>query len=140
MKYLRNYAWAIIWAILMLVLLLLPAKNFEVDAVTFYEGFDKMVHCGIFFILGILLYWEAILKSPRTVNKWISIIKIVSSTVIFAFATEAAQQYLSLSRTADVWDIFADLTGIGMATFAFIFLYKRPVVISKKNILSKSEK
>lgn len=125
MKYLKNYIWAIIWAIVMLVLLLLPSKDFQIEEVTFYEGFDKMVHCGIFFVLGILLYWESILKSNGTVNKWLSIAKVVGSTIIFAFATEAAQQYLSPSRTADMWDIFADLTGIGMATFAFLFFYKR---------------
>lgn len=125
MKYLKNYIWAIVWALIMLVLLLLPSKNFEVKSVTFYEGFDKMVHCGIFFVLCIILYWEYILKSKRSVNKWTSILKIVSSTVIFAFATEAAQQYLSPTRTADVWDIVADIIGIGMATFAFVFFYKR---------------
>lgn len=125
MRYLRNYIWAIVWAILMLTILLLPSRSFEVDSVKFYEGFDKMVHCGIFFILGILLYWESILKSKRGVNKWLSITKVVVSTVIFAFITEAAQQYLSPTRTADFWDIFADITGIGMATFAFMFFYKR---------------
>ncbi|SKB71918.1 hypothetical protein SAMN05660841_02025 [Sphingobacterium nematocida] len=125
MRYLKNYIWAIVWAILMLTILLLPSRSFEVDSVTFYEGFDKMVHCGIFFILCILLYWESILKSKRSVNKWLSITKVVISTVIFAFVTEAAQQYLSPTRTADLWDIFADITGIGMATFAFIFFYKR---------------
>lgn len=125
MTYLKNYIWAIIWAIVMLTLLLLPSKNFEIERVTFYEGFDKMVHCGIFFILAILLYWEAILKSKRKINKWNSIAKVVTSTIIFAFATEAAQQYLSPTRTADFWDIFADVTGIGMATFAFLFLYNK---------------
>ncbi len=125
MKYLKSYIWAILWALVMLTLLLLPSKNFEVNSVTFYEGFDKMVHCGIFFILCIILYWESILKSKRSVNKWTSILKIVSSTIIFAFITEAAQQYLSPTRTADIWDICADIIGIGMATFAFIFFYKR---------------
>lgn len=125
MKYIKNYIWAIVWAILMLLLLLLPSRNFEIKTITFYEGFDKMVHCGIFFILCILLYWESLLKTKRTVNKWLSIVKVVSSTTIFAFITEAAQQYLSPTRTADIWDIFADIIGIGMATFAFLFFYKR---------------
>lgn len=125
MKYLKNYIWAIIWAAVILVLLLLPSKDFDVEGVSFYAGFDKMVHCGIFFVLGILLYWESIEKSNRTVNKWSSIAKVVACSVIFAIATEAAQQYLSPSRTADIWDIFADVIGIGMATFAFLFLYKR---------------
>lgn len=84
-----------------------------------------MVHCGIFFVLTVLLYWESILKTERPVNKWVSIAKVVTSTVIFAFATEAGQRYLSPSRTADIWDIFADATGIGMATFAFLFLYTK---------------
>lgn len=125
MRLLKNYIWAIVWAIVILALLLLPSKNFQVEEVTFFEGFDKMVHCGIFFVLAILLYWESILKSKRTVNKWVSIAKVICSTIIFALVTEAAQKYLSPSRSADSWDIFADVAGVAMATLAFLFLYKR---------------
>lgn len=84
-----------------------------------------MVHLGIFFVQAILLYWEAAMKSKRKANKWITIAKVLVTTAVFACLTEVAQMYLTNTRSADPWDVFADITGVGMATFAFILLYKR---------------
>ena len=124
MKYFFNYIWAIVWALLMLILLLMPAKDFpDLGQFNYFEGIDKVIHIGIFFVLATLLYWEAAMKSQWKGNKWITIAKVVVSTVIFAFFTEEAQKHVS-SRTADMFDIYADCIGIGMATFAFILLHK----------------
>lgn len=125
MKYFFSYIWAIVWGVIMLILLLLPpndlpdAKKFEL-----FAGIDKVVHMGIFFVLAILLYWESAMKSQWKGNMWITTAKVVVSTVIFAFLTEEAQKHVS-SRTADMYDIYADCIGIGMATFAFLLLYRR---------------
>lgn len=125
MKYFFSYIWAIVWALIMLALLLMPSNELpNLNKYHFFAGIDKVVHIGIFFILAILLYWEAGMKSQWKGNKWITILKVVISTVIFAFFTEEAQKHVS-SRTADMYDIYADCIGIGMATFAFILLYRK---------------
>lgn len=123
MKYLISYIWAILWGAIICILLLLPSNNFK--GVPVFEGIDKMVHLGIFFVQAILLYWEAAMKSKRKANKWITIAKVLVTTAVFACLTEVAQMYLTNTRSADPWDVFADITGVGMATFAFILLYKR---------------
>nr|WP_262914405.1 VanZ family protein [Sphingobacterium rhinopitheci] len=84
-----------------------------------------MVHLGIFFVQATLLYWEASMKSNRTANKWIIILKVIPTTAVFAVMTELAQMYLTNTRSADPWDVFADIVGVGMATFSFILIYKR---------------
>jgi len=123
MKYLKQYCWSILWGILMLALMLAPSK--DLDAAPSFPGFDKLAHCGTFFVLTTLLYWESSVKHNYQLRKWVAILKIVLCTVIFAGATELAQRYFSPSRTADWWDFFADLVGIGMASFAFLLLFKK---------------
>ena len=56
MNWILNYAWAIIWAIVMCILMLMPAN--DLPSVEFFAGFDKMVHCGSFFLLTtLMLIW-----------------------------------------------------------------------------------
>ena len=123
LSYFSQYLWSVLWAGFMFVLMVLPSQDFS--KVPKFEGFDKLAHCGTFFVLATLLYWQNLAKNNFTVNKRMSILKVVSSTVIFAGVTELAQLYLSTGRTADYWDFFADVMGIGMATFAYILLYKK---------------
>ena len=109
----------------MLILLLLPPNELpDVRKFEFFPGIDKVVHIGIFYILAILLYWESAMKSKWKGNKWVTVAKVVVCTVIFAFLTEEAQRHVS-SRTADMFDIYADCIGIGMATFSFLILYRK---------------
>ena len=125
MKYLISYIWAIIWGAIICVLLLLPSNNFNKVSVPLFDGIDKIVHLGIFFIQATLLYWEAARKSQYKANQWITILKVIITTAIFAVLTEVAQMYLTNTRTEDPWDVLADVTGVGMATFAFLLIYKR---------------
>lgn len=109
----------------MLILLLLPPNELpDLHKFEIFPGVDKVVHIGIFYILATLLYWESAMKSKWRGNKWITVAKVVVSTIIFAFLTEEAQRYVS-SRTADMFDIYADCIGIGMATFSFLILYRQ---------------
>ena len=101
----------------------MPSGNFS--GAPKFEGIDKMVHCGIFFVQAILLYWQSSIKSKRTANKWLIILKVLVVTSLYAVATEFAQMYLTNTRSGDPWDVFADIVGIGMATFSFILLYKQ---------------
>lgn len=125
MKYFFSYIWAIVWGIIMLILLLMPSNDLpDLKPYYIFPGVDKVVHIGIFYILALLLYWESAMKSKWKGNKWVTVAKVVVSTVIFAFLTEEAQRHVS-SRTADMFDIYADCIGIGMATFSFLILYRK---------------
>lgn len=108
----------------MFIMMIMPAQG--LDSAPKFEGFDKLAHCGTFFVLTVLLYWQNLSKNNRNVNKWRTVLKFTLSTSIFAAGTELAQRYASTGRSADIWDFFADMMGIGMATFAYIvFYYKR---------------
>lgn len=120
-----NYIWAVIWGIMMLLLMGMPSD--DMPGVSFFEGFDKMAHCGFFFVFTALLLLGSI--SPASGNpskiKTITVTFLIAS--ILAFGTEAIQYYLSTGRQADWWDIFADYVGIGMALFSYILFYRRRI-------------
>lgn len=126
MKYFFSYIWAIVWAIIMLVLMFIPSEDLpDTNQFALFYGFDKVVHLGIFFVLTVLLYWESSLKSNWKANKLVTISKVMISTISFGVFTEMGQQYFTNSRAGDKWDLFADITGICMGTFAYILLYRK---------------
>ena len=109
----------------MLMLLLMPSTDIpDINQYNFFPGLDKVVHIGIFFILAILLYWESSLRKDNKSTKWMTAAKVLISTIAFAFFTEEAQKYVA-TRSADFNDLIADCAGIGMATMAYLLLYKK---------------
>ena len=128
MKYVYSYIWAVIWGIITLILLLLPSNDLpDMEKFNFFQGVDKIVHLGIFFVLTILLYWESARKYQWQKNKWLTIAKVVISTVLFAGFTEIAQMFVS-TRSSDIFDLYADCLGIGMATFSFLLFHPKAVM------------
>ncbi|MFD1771248.1 VanZ family protein [Sphingobacterium suaedae] len=122
-RYVYNYLWAIIWAIIMLLLMGLPSD--DLPNTNFFEGFDKLSHCGFFFVFTVLLLMGFIVQSKGRASKTKTVLLTLLITSVFAFGTEAIQRYLSSNRQADWWDIFADYVGIGMALFSYIVLHRK---------------
>lgn len=123
LRNLFNYIWAIAWGIIMLLLMGMPSD--DIPGVGFFEGFDKMAHCGFFFVFTALLLLGSISPASGNPSKIKTIIVTFLIASIFAFGTEAIQYYLSTGRRADWWDIFADYVGIGMALFSYMLFYRR---------------
>ena len=119
-----HYIWAILWGIIMLVLMGLPSD--DMPGVAFFEGFDKMAHCGFFFVFTALLLLGTILSAkrhPSSKFRAVLISFLISSCL--AFGTEGLQLLMDAGRQPDWWDIFADYTGIGMALFAYLLFYRK---------------
>lgn len=123
MNWIINYAWAMLWAIVMLVLLLLPPNN--LPSGNYFAGFDKLVHTGCFYLLTTLILFGRVIDTKRRATKLKTFLIVFLVASFFAFGTEGAQMYFTNSRSADWWDIFADYVGIGMALFSYLLLYNR---------------
>lgn len=123
MNWIINYAWSIIWAIVMCVLLLLPANDLPSDG--FFPGFDKLVHTGCFYLLTTLILFGRLVDTKRRATKLKTFLIVLLITSFFAFFTEGAQLYLTESRQADWWDIFADYVGICMGLLSYLLFYNR---------------
>lgn len=90
----------------------------------FFVGFDKMVHLGFFFILTILLFFG---KIQNQHNYWFSIytiIKIVFLTFVMGLSIEIIQYNFFPYRSAEWWDLGADMIGVFMGVFSYILLHK----------------
>ncbi|WP_026897015.1 VanZ family protein [Daejeonella oryzae] len=119
---LRYQYLAIIWAVIVLILCDLPISNNT--KIPVFEGFDKLVHTGFFFVLTVLLFYGKIRQQLSYTYRTITILKILLITTFLGAAIEMLQYYIFTYRSAEWWDFFADMTGVGMGIFSYIFLHR----------------
>lgn len=123
LRFLNNYALTILWLIIMLALMSMPSN--DLPRTNYFAGFDKLAHCGFFFVFTIFLLQGSVRQTRHNSYKLTLMFVALLISGFFAFLTEGIQYYLSADRQADWWDIFADFVGIGMALFSFLVLYQR---------------
>jgi hypothetical protein len=117
----KHYLWAMIWGIFVLFLIVTPIDMNGGQLSRFnFPGVDKLVHTGVFFVFTVLLLFASLKnsRSLKLVSFSIILILIISSS--FAVGTELIQEKLTSYRSFELWDIFADHVGIGMAYFAYL--------------------
>ncbi|GAA4780223.1 hypothetical protein GCM10023231_03980 [Olivibacter ginsenosidimutans] len=93
-----------------------------VEKVPKFEGMDKLVHTGFFFVFSILLC-RGFLSNLGANSIQISIFfKVLLISLVFALFTEFLQYTCFTYRSGDWWDVFADSVGTGMGLFAYLVL------------------
>src|SRR5690606_16591536 len=118
----KHYIWAFLWAVIVLVLCSMPVEGTQ--DIPVIEGIDKLVHTGFFFVFTVLLYTRAIHHRPaRRPGLAVSLI-IIFISLLLAALTEVLQWKFFTYRSGDLWDLFADLVGSGMAVFAYLLLHR----------------
>lgn len=119
---LKHQYLAIIWALIVLVLCDIPLSG-SGSGDFFFEGFDKLVHTGFFFVFSVLIFFgEGTRKLDH--SRFGAIFKVILITIIFGGGIELSQLEIFTYRSAEWWDFFADMTGTGMGIFAYLFLYR----------------
>ncbi len=127
--FLKYMKWAMLWALLILVLCGIPGR--DIPHISFLEllSFDKFVHAGIFFVLivltirGFLLQttFENIRKSSRVISLLIC--------VTYGGFLELMQSAVFEERSADIYDFVANSFGCLVGLFLYHW--------TEKNILIK---
>ena len=105
------------WALFILVLCNMPMGEVT-QSPRFFAGFDKLVHCGLFFVFNIFLTYGII--SQKGNLSWLNAVKALVITIAFGAAIELLQLYIFTWRSGDWNDLFADSVGAGMATFGTV--------------------
>lgn len=117
----KHYLWAVIWGCFVLFLISTPIDMNNGTIARFnFPGIDKLVHTGVFFVFTVLMLFAS-LKNSKSL-KLISF-PVIGTLIIassFAIGTELIQEYFTNYRSFELWDIFADHVGIGMAYFAYL--------------------
>jgi len=122
-RLMKHYLLTFIWAIIVLILCLLPPNQLG-ETGSMFEGADKLVHTGFFFVFGVLMFHASIRIHGTNKPNFLILLRVLVISIAFALFTEFLQWKVFTYRTAEVWDLFANFTGIGMACFAYLALHR----------------
>lgn len=115
----KYYGPAILWALFILTICSIPLDGVD-HAPMFFPGFDKLVHCGLFFVLAIL-YCSGSIRKFKTRELRIEIaIKNTIVLISYGALIEVLQMYVFTWRTGDATDLFADAVGACMGIFGVL--------------------
>ncbi len=123
-KSLRYQYLSILWAIFVVILCEMPPLGADKVGLTFFEGFDKLAHTVFFFVLTVFLFYGKIRQQASYSYRPMTILKILGITLFLGAGIEILQLEIFTYRSAEWWDLFADMTGVGMGIFSYIFLHR----------------
>ncbi len=113
---------AILWAVFVFILCDIPPSSF--NKVPSFAGMDKLVHTGFFFVLTVFLFFGHIRQQKSYSYRIVTVLKIILVTATFGAGIEYLQLKVFTYRSADWWDFFADMTGVGMGIFSYVLLHR----------------
>ena len=110
---------AILWALFILLLCSIKIGE-ESNSPMFFPGFDKLVHCGFFFVL-VVFYCSGVLRQPfNQVFSYKYVILVAFVAILYGGLIELLQLYVFTWRDGEWNDLFADAVGASMGAFSVI--------------------
>ena len=103
------------WALFVLVMCNLKMGELG-HSPRFFPGFDKLVHCGFFFMFTALTLHGIARKNGNLTLT--SCVKVLVIAIAFGALIEILQLYIFTWRSGEWNDLFADSVGAGMAVFS----------------------
>lgn len=122
------YFWiAVFWTIIVSYLCLTSSNNIPQVSILYV---DKLVHVFFHFVftsLWILFFKTKIINS----KKFSPFLTSFSLSVFFGITIEILQGFFTTTRSADIFDVFANITGASLAVLILFLYYK---IKDSKNI------
>ena len=126
--FLKHTKWAMLWALLILILCGIPGR--DIPHISFLEllSFDKFVHAGIFFVLILLSTRGFVLQT--TFNKVHQNPKMIALLICVAYGglLEIMQGTIFEERSADVYDFIANSFGCVMGLIMYAWIEKKILI------------
>lgn len=110
---LKHLRWALLWALVILVLCLIPGKDLPEWHWFALFDLDKLVHAGMFFVLALLL--AQAFHAARRPKRWLLTACLIA--IAYGMATEFMQGLEAMGRRTDVNDMIANAAGAVAATW-----------------------
>ncbi|RYE22674.1 MAG: hypothetical protein EOP42_24165 [Sphingobacteriaceae bacterium] len=110
---------AIIWALFILVICCAPLGKAG-HSHLFFQGFDKLTHTGLFFVLSVLTLHGLIRKQAHYQLAAKSFLLVLVLLFVFGAAIELLQLQFFTYRSAEWADLFCDLLGSLMGIFSVL--------------------
>lgn len=107
---------AILWFLLVLYLLTMPAPNMP-DMNDWFNKYrvDKLVHAGLFGVLALAFIWPIGISDFPYKRKCHIFVWIGIATSIWGLTTEFIQKYLVIGRSFEMADWASDTIGVLLA-------------------------
>jgi VanZ family protein len=126
-----KYYWpAILWALFILILCSIKLGGVS-DSPMFFPGFDKLVHCGLFFVLTVFITTGYTRKHGAAVLWVKTLTASIAIAIGYGAVIEILQKYIFTWRSGEWNDLFADAVGVLMAAFS-IFITVKAISNEKK--------
>ena len=111
----------VLWALLLFVASSIPGTSYPDVA---FQYADKIVHVGIYGMLGALLALAARLSKPWSVRKvWLFAVALAAAYG----ATDELHQLFVPNRSADLRDLLADAVGAALGATLTLIVVRRGV-------------
>ncbi|TSJ43724.1 VanZ family protein [Mucilaginibacter corticis] len=88
----------------------------------FFPGFDKLVHCGFFFMVVVLSANGYLWQKGTDTLKFMPAFVITAISIIYGGVIELLQLYVFTWRDGNWPDLFADAVGACMAIFCILVI------------------
>jgi VanZ family protein len=126
-KYFRP---AILWALFIFVMCSIKTGDVGKSPL-FFPGFDKLVHCGFFFVLVVFFCNCLIRQQSPVILSYKQLIIIAVIAVLYGGLIELLQLTIFTWRSGEWNDFFADTVGASMGAFSIILTVKAMVYEKK---------
>ncbi|KEQ30709.1 VanZ family protein [Pedobacter antarcticus] len=123
LKALSYQRWALAWTVFILILCTMKMPESTGSGI-FFQGFDKLVHLGFFYVLTILLFYGKISNQHNYSFRSLTIFKIILLTFIVGASVEVIQYFFFPYRSAEWWDLGCDMIGVFMGVFSYVLLHR----------------
>ena len=125
----------ILWAMIIFILCSIPGDDLPKTSAVSIPHFDKLVHFGMFFIMGIFLIAE--LRYQTKFNKLTRVSIALSLIAIYGGFIEYLQQNFFSNRSGDFWDLFADILGGILAILLYPWIKKQKDLLLNRKPFNK---
>ena len=120
MKASLKYYWpAILWALFILIMCSIKLGKVS-QSPLFFPGFDKLVHCGFFFVLVVFYCTGLIRQQSPPVIPYKAVILVTIVAIFYGGLIELLQLLVFTWRSGEWDDLFADAVGASMGAFSII--------------------
>ena len=131
MKAAFRYYWpAILWALFILIICSIKLGKVS-ESPLFFPGFDKLVHCGFFFVMIVFSLTGYIRQQSSGILSYTVVLLITVLIIAYGGIIELLQLYIFTWRSGEWNDLFADTIGALMGAFS-IFITIKALSYDKK--------
>ena len=112
----------IVWTIIIFLIIAIPGSSIPESPLFRIPHFDKIVHAGIFFFLGLFSVYGFTKQGDQTFIKRNAYTISVIFCVLYGVLSEVIQQVYISERSGEFADAIANISGSAVGVLLFYYL------------------